>query len=179
MILTTNQLAVLNHVTPDGQAWADRTAADPNQGEPAVLAKVATHQASYDAAVAAQGINYKTLAELDLIDNPALTLAQAKTNAISKHRKEAKRRIKLLYDSDPTKFEHKKDNLIAESLALLVKKIDGTLDSADNARIVVIEQIKTDREAIQAAENTAATSINLEATDTIAKANAISPNWPS
>tara|TARA_B110000467_G_scaffold156337_1_gene169706 strand:+ start:504 stop:851 length:348 start_codon:yes stop_codon:yes gene_type:complete len=41
MNLTENQLAVLNHVVNDGQAWADNTT------EENMLAKVAKYEASY------------------------------------------------------------------------------------------------------------------------------------
>jgi len=46
MILTNEQLNILNHVVVDGQAWAD------NATEEAMLAKVARHKQSYDDAVA-------------------------------------------------------------------------------------------------------------------------------
>tara|TARA_R110002167_G_C12553661_1_gene641099 strand:- start:17 stop:367 length:351 start_codon:yes stop_codon:yes gene_type:complete len=53
MTLTTRQLAVLNHVLEDGQAWADNAIKEEH-----VLAKVAKYEADYDESVA-KG-SYKT-----------------------------------------------------------------------------------------------------------------------
>ena len=47
MKLTEKQLNVLNHVVVDGQEWADNAIKEEH-----VIAKVTTHEASYDEAVA-------------------------------------------------------------------------------------------------------------------------------
>ena len=56
MILTTEQLNILNHVVEDGQAWADNTT------EVNMLAKVAKYKQSY---LDAQGEGYKTRKQRD------------------------------------------------------------------------------------------------------------------
>jgi hypothetical protein len=57
MILTQEQLNILNHVVVDGQAWADRAT------EKNMLAKVAKYKKSYDDAVVAG--NYKNRIQRD------------------------------------------------------------------------------------------------------------------
>jgi len=65
MILTEEQLNVLNHVVVDGQAWADQ--AEKTFGEDkakeAMLAKVARHKPSYDEVVKNDG--YQTRKQRD------------------------------------------------------------------------------------------------------------------
>ena len=56
MILTDEQLNILNHVVVDGQAWADHAT------EEHMLAKVEKYRQSY---LDAQGSSYKTRKEVD------------------------------------------------------------------------------------------------------------------
>ena len=65
MKLTNEQLAVLNHLLQDGQAWADNAESHfgLELGTKHMIAKVAKNQASYDAAVAKS--NYKTRKQRD------------------------------------------------------------------------------------------------------------------
>jgi hypothetical protein len=56
MILTTEQLNVLNYVVVDGQAWAD------NANEQSILAKVEKYRQSY---LDAQGDGYQTRKQRD------------------------------------------------------------------------------------------------------------------
>ena len=56
MILTQEQLNILNHVVVDGQAWADHAT------EEHMLAKVAKYKQPY---LDAQGSGYKTRKEVD------------------------------------------------------------------------------------------------------------------
>ena len=65
MKLTNEQLAVLNHLLQDGQAWADNAEShfDLELGTKHMIAKVAKNQASYDAEVA-KG-SYKTRKQRD------------------------------------------------------------------------------------------------------------------
>tara|TARA_R110002096_G_scaffold306866_1_gene501543 strand:- start:16 stop:366 length:351 start_codon:yes stop_codon:yes gene_type:complete len=72
MILTTEQLNVLNHIVVDGQGWADHANLEKH-----MLAKVAKYQASYDAAVA-KG-NYKTRKQI--VDAEEQAEKDAKANA--------------------------------------------------------------------------------------------------
>ena len=58
MELTERQLAVLNHVVENGQAWADNA-----KKESHVLEKIAKYESFYDEAVA-KG-NYKTRKQID------------------------------------------------------------------------------------------------------------------
>jgi hypothetical protein len=58
MELTQRQLAILNHVVVDGQAWADNA-----KEEEHVLAKIVRHEPAYDEAVA-KG-NYQTRKQRD------------------------------------------------------------------------------------------------------------------
>lgn len=50
MLLTKEQLDVLNHICVDGQAWADHVEKTftPEKANKAMLAKVATHKPSYE-----------------------------------------------------------------------------------------------------------------------------------
>ena len=54
MILTEEQLNVLNHVVVDGQVWADHTEKtfDQEKAKEAMLAKVAKYKSEYDEEVA-------------------------------------------------------------------------------------------------------------------------------
>ena len=65
MILTEEQLNILNHVVPDGQVWADHVEKtfDAEKAKQAMLAKVARHKSSYDEEVA-KG-NYKNRKQRD------------------------------------------------------------------------------------------------------------------
>jgi hypothetical protein len=58
MILTTRQLAVLNHIVIDGQVWADNAKVEAH-----VLAKIVKYESAYDEAVA-KG-NYQTRKQRD------------------------------------------------------------------------------------------------------------------
>ena len=58
MDLTSRQLAILNHVVKDGQAWADNAIKEDH-----ILTKIAKYESAYDEAVA-QG-NYKTRQQRD------------------------------------------------------------------------------------------------------------------
>ena len=60
MQLTTEQLAVLNHVVLDGQEWADH-----HGNEEWMLAKVAKYKQKYLDAKASLGADYKTRQEVD------------------------------------------------------------------------------------------------------------------
>ena len=50
MLLTKEQLDVLNHICEDGQAWADHVEKtfDAEKAKESMLAKVATHKPSYE-----------------------------------------------------------------------------------------------------------------------------------
>ena len=63
MKLTTEQLAVLNHIVVDGQTWAD------NATEEHMLAKVARWEVDYETALA-KG-DYKSRKEQQVIDDKA------------------------------------------------------------------------------------------------------------
>ena len=65
MDLTERQLAILNHVVEEAQAWADNA-----KKEAHVLDKIARHEASYDEAVA-KG-EYKTRKQRDEAEEKAL-----------------------------------------------------------------------------------------------------------
>ncbi len=58
MDLTSRQLAILNHVVKDGQAWADHATKEAH-----IIAKIAKYESAYDEAVA-KG-NYKTRQQRD------------------------------------------------------------------------------------------------------------------
>ena len=63
MILTTEQLNILNHVVYDGQEWADHVERTfPETAQEAMLAKVEKYRQSY---VEAQGDGYQTRKQRD------------------------------------------------------------------------------------------------------------------
>ena len=63
MILTAEQLNILNHVVYDGQEWADHVERTfPETAQEAMLAKVEKYRQSY---VEAQGDGYKTRKQTD------------------------------------------------------------------------------------------------------------------
>lgn len=63
MILTTEQLNILNHVVYDGQEWADHIERTfPETAQEAMLAKVEKYRQSY---LEAQGEGYKTRKQRD------------------------------------------------------------------------------------------------------------------
>ena len=64
--LTSNERAVLAHIVTGPDAWwSHANEVDKIDAETALAAKIARHQASYDAAVATEGENYKTRAQRD------------------------------------------------------------------------------------------------------------------
>ena len=63
MILTTEQLNILNHIVYDGQEWADHIERTfPETAQEAMLTKVEKYRQSY---LDAQGDGYKTRKQID------------------------------------------------------------------------------------------------------------------
>lgn len=65
--LTSNERAVLAHVVTDPDAWWSHASSASNidDAEAALAGKVSRWQSDYDAALAADGQNYKTRAQRD------------------------------------------------------------------------------------------------------------------
>jgi hypothetical protein len=72
MVLSQEQLDILNHVVEDGQAWADHAEGHfgAEKGQECMLSKVARYKASHDSSRASEGGNYKNRAvrESEVID---------------------------------------------------------------------------------------------------------------
>jgi hypothetical protein len=73
MILTTEQLNILNHIVVDGQAWSDNA----KTTEAQMLQKVAKYKSSYDDAVA--NGNYKTRKQRDEAEELAKAITPMET----------------------------------------------------------------------------------------------------
>tara|TARA_R100001143_G_scaffold52988_2_gene48299 strand:+ start:1102 stop:1449 length:348 start_codon:yes stop_codon:yes gene_type:complete len=96
MELTERQLAVLNHVVENGQAWADNA-----KKESHVLEKIAKYESAYDEAVA-KG-NYKTRKQIDDANDQARKDAYDNVSWDVKRQREypsVKELVIALYDTD-------------------------------------------------------------------------------
>ena len=81
MILTTRQLAILNHVVIDGQSWANNAIKEEH-----VLIKIAKYESAYDEAVA-KG-SYKTCKQRDEAEAKAKQDAYDNVSYSEKRRRE-------------------------------------------------------------------------------------------
>ena len=84
MELTERQLAILNHVVEDGQAWADNA-----QQETHVLAKIVKYESAYDEAVAKGSYENRTQREA----SEEASREQAKKDTYDNAPWDAKRRV--------------------------------------------------------------------------------------
>ena len=100
--LTANERNVLAHMVPDPDAWWAHAykAFGETKAEQALAAKVARWQAAYDAAVSADGQNYRTRAQRDAV----VAAAAAETNelAASEERRKKARARSLLTEAKTT-----------------------------------------------------------------------------